>query len=138
MLGHTWLELRELIDEQVQRTHPQVYAVEEVVPITVGPVEFRHLLSSEEIKPSKARQEVMWVFEVHQPPPTSNRWRLSGVAKSLTFGAQTKYARLIEVVHQLAQSAEGAALPYLGFQILKLEQGQVLNQHRDYHNHADY
>ena len=22
--GHTWLELRDLIDEQVQRTHPQV------------------------------------------------------------------------------------------------------------------
>ena len=28
--GHTWLELRDLIDEQVQRTHPQVYAIEEV------------------------------------------------------------------------------------------------------------
>ena len=78
---------------------------------------------------------------------------MSGVAKSLTFGAQTgrgsnngvtnrahepKYARLIEVVHQLAQSAEGAALPHLGLQILKLEQGQVLNQHRDYRKYEDY
>ena len=40
----------------------------------------------------------------------------------------------MDVSRQLAQSAEGAALPYLGFQILKLEQGQVLNQHRDYHD----
>ena len=35
-----------------------------------------------------------------------------------------KYARLIHVVHQLAQAATEPALPYLGFQILKLEKGQ--------------
>ena len=38
----------------------------------------------------------------------------------------------------MAQNAAGAALPYLGIQILKLEAGQELNQHRDYHNHPDY
>ena len=38
----------------------------------------------------------------------------------------------------MAQSIVGPALPYLGFQILKLERGQVLNQHRGYHNHPDY
>ena len=41
-------------------------------------------------------------------------------------------------VHEMAQNASGAALPYLGIQILKLEAGQELNQHRDYHNHPDY
>ena len=51
---------------------------------------------------------------------------------------EAKYARLIEVVHQLAQSVDGPALPYLGFQTLKLERGQILNQHRDYHNQPDY
>ena len=73
------------------------------------------------------------------------------MAKSLTFGAQTgrgsdngclvkrtlepRDAQLIQLVHQLAQAVKGQALPHLGFQILELEQGQVLNQHRDYHNH---
>ena len=48
------------------------------------------------------------------------------------------YQTLISCVHQLAQNAAGAALPYLGIQILKLGEGQQLNQHRDYHNHPDY
>ena len=93
-------------------------------------------------------------FEEFHPPSNPNRGRLSGTAKSLTFGAQTgrgserscvikrttdyKYSGLISLVHQLAQNVTGPALPYLGFQILKLEVGQNLNQHRDYHNHPDY
>ena len=48
------------------------------------------------------------------------------------------YQELISRVHELAQNVAGAALPYLGIQILKLEAGQELNQHRDYHNHPDY
>ena len=48
------------------------------------------------------------------------------------------YVPLISLVHQLAQNAAGSALPYLGFQILRLGAGQQLNQHRDYHNHPDY
>ena len=72
---------------------------------------------------------------------------------SLTFGAQTgrgsdrscvikrtldhQFTPLITLVHELAQSTVGAMLPYLGFQILRLGEGQSLNQHRDYHNHRD-
>ena len=83
-----------------------------------------------------------------------NRGHLSGTTASLTFGAQTgresdrscvikrtldhDYYPLITLVHELAQNAAGAELPYLGFQILRLGPGQNLNQHRDYHNHADY
>ena len=51
----------------------------------------------------------MQIFDANQPKPNSNRLRLSGVAKTLT-----------------------------GFQILKLEKGQNLNQHRGYNNHPDY
>ena len=74
--------------------------------------------------------------------------------ETLTFGAQTgrgsdcscaikrttdyQYFGLISLVHQLAQNAVGPALPYLGFQVLKLGVGQNLNQQRDYHNHPDY
>ena len=79
--------------------------------------------------------------------------RLSGAAKTLTFGAQTgrgsekgcvvkkthekTFEKLIRLVRSLAQATVGTALPYLGFQIFKLERGQDLNQHEDYHNHPD-
>ena len=53
-------------------------------------------------------------------------------------GRTTQSTVLIEIAHQLAQAVNGPALPYLGFQILKLEKGQNLNQHKDYHNHPEY
>ena len=42
-----------------------------------------------------------------------------------------------QFVQSLAQSTENS-LPYLEFQVLMLEAGQELNQHRDYHNHPDF
>ena len=64
----------------------------------------------------------------------------------MTFGAQTgrgsdrncvikrttdyQFHVLITLMHQLAQSAVGPMLLYLGFQILKLGVGQNLNQHK--------
>ena len=90
----------------------------------------------------------MTTFDCLRVTPNANRGRLSNAALSLTFGAQTGrgsdrscvirrtlepvYQELISKVHELAQNAAGAALPYLGIQILKLEAGQELNQHRDY------
>ena len=44
---------------------------------------------------------------------------------------------IIDVDPQLAQSDE-VMLPYLGAQVLKLEEGEDLHQHRDYHNHTDF
>ena len=38
----------------------------------------------------------------------------------------------------MAQNVDGLALSYLGFQVLKLEKGQNLNQNRDYHNSPDH
>ena len=74
------------------------------------------------------------------PQPNPNRSRQSAAAKTLTFEAQTgrgsdtgyvitrtqetRYSKLIKLVHSLAQSTPEAVLPYLGFQILKLEKGQ--------------
>ena len=94
-----------------------------------------------------------WLERLH-PSANPNRGRLSDTAQSLTFGAQTgrgpdrscvikrttdhKYDNLLTLVHELAQNAVGPMLPYLGFQILKLGEGQSLNGHRDYHNHPDY
>ena len=92
----------------------------------------------------------MRIFDANQPKPNANKSRLSGVAKTLTFGAQTgrgsdngcvinrtkeqRFVKFIKLVHQMAQSVTGDALPYLGFKILKLDKDQNLNQHRDYHN----
>ena len=45
--------------------------------------------------------------------------------------------KLIQLVHSLAQSPE-SSLPHLGFQVLMLEAGSELNQHRDYRNHPDF
>ena len=104
--------------------------------------------------PTEVRKSIMMMFDRLRATPNANRGRLSGTALSLTFGAQTGrgsdrscvikrtldpvYQELISKVHELAQNAAGAALPYLGIQILKLEARQELNQHRDYHNHPDY
>ena len=105
-------------------------------------------------EPTEVRKNIMAMFDRLRATPNANRGRVSGTASSLTFGAQTgrgsdrscvikrtldpAYQGLISSVHPLAQNAAGAALPYLGIQILKLEEGQQLNQHRDYHNHSDY
>ena len=92
-------------------------------------------------------------FDSLHPQHHQNMSRLSGTAKTLTFGAQTgrgsekgrlirctqesKCSRLIQLVHSLAQSTE-SSLPHLRFQVLMLEAGQELNQHRDYHNYPDF
>ena len=104
--------------------------------------------------PGEVRRKIIEWFEHLHPSANPNRGRLSQTAQSLTFGAQTgrgsdrscvikrtndyKFHQLMALVHELAQNAIGPMLPYLGFQILKLEEGQNLNQHRDYHNHPDY
>ena len=114
----------------------------------------RRMWCSHHFSPKEVRKKIIDWFEHFHPTPNLNRGRLSGTAASLTFGAQTgrgsdrscvikrtldhDYYPLITLVHELAQNAAGAALPYLGFQILRLGPGQKLNQHNDYHNHADY
>ena len=80
--------------------------------------------------PSEVRKSIMARFDCLKVAPNANRSRLSNVALSLTFGAQTGrgsdrscvmrrtlepvYQELISMVHELAQNAAGAALPYLG------------------------
>ena len=134
--GHPWPE----------QSYPMIHAVQEVVPTPAPPFQVSSPGKSVSFNPHQARNELMRLFD-EKPKPNANRSRLSGVAKTLIFGAQTgrgsedgvvikktyeqKYTKLIQVVHQLAQSVvdNDNALPSLGFQILKLERGQDLNQH---------
>ena len=152
--GHSWGELKAMLENHAREPHPQIYAVKSVEIPEPPDVVFTTVPRTQHYIPSEARKGIMKMFEYLKPTSNANRGRLSNVAVSLTFGAQTGrgsdrscvirrtlepvYQDLIAKVHELAQAAAGAALPYLGIQILKLEAGQELNQHRDYHNHPDY
>ena len=139
-----------LVSHSLRYTH----AVKTIAVPEPSNVVFTAVPQTMHFKPSDVRREIIRWFENFHPTPNLNRGRLSGSAASLTFGAQTgrgsdrscvikhtldyDYHSLIALVHQLAQNAAGSVLPYLGFQILRLGPGQNLNQHRDYHNHAEY
>ena len=143
-----------MFENHRQEPHPQVYSVKEVKVTDPPEVVFTTVPRTQHFVPSEVRKSIMARFDCLKVTPNANRSRLSNVALSLTFGAQTGrgsdrscvmrrtlepvYQELISMVHELAQNAAGAALPYLGIQILKLEAGQELNQHRDYHNHPEY
>ena len=153
--GHSWQELQNMLDDQAHEPQPQIYSIKAVTVPEAPLVVFSQVATTKHFfQPWKARLDVIaWLKELH-PSSNPNRGRLSGTAQSLTFGAQTgrgsdrscvikrttdyQYRGLIDLVHQLAQDAVGPALPYLGFQILRLGVGQNLNEHRDYHNHPDY
>ena len=152
--GHSWRELKEMLENCTQDPHPQIYSVKTVEVPNPPEVVFTRVPRTQHFNPAETRRNIMIMFDNLRATPNANRGRLSGAALSLTFGAQTgrgsdrscvikrtldpEYQHLINRVHELAQNAAGAALPYLGIQILKLEEGQELNQHRDYHNHPDY
>ena len=152
--GHSWRELKEMLEHYAQEPHPQIYSVKTVEVPNPPEVVFTMVPRTQHFVPTEARKSIMAMFDRLRATPNASRGRLSGTALSLTFGAQTGrgsdrscvikrtldpvYQELISRVHELAQNAAGAALPYLGIQILKLEAGQELNQHRDYHNHPDY
>ena len=152
--GHSWQDLRYMIDNRPHEPNPQIYSVKTVEVPKPPEVVFTMVPRTQHFVPSDARRNIMDHFDQLRPAPNNNRGRLSNKALSLTFGAQTgrgsdrscvikrsmdiEYQPLINCVHQLAQNAAGSALPYLGIQSLKLGKGQQLNQHRDYLNHPEY
>ena len=152
--GHTLDELQEMLDTMTYEPQPQIYSVKTVAVPEPTNVVFTTVPHTMHFKSNDVRREIISWFEHFRPTPNLNRGRLSGSAVSLTFGAQTgrgsdrscvikrtlehDYHPLITLVHEHAQNAAGSVLPYLGFQILRLGPGQNLNQHRDYHIHADY
>ena len=71
------------------RTSPKIHAVHAVVPTTAPSIQVSYPCKSVSFTPSQARQEIMRLFDENQPKPNASRWRLPGVAESLTFGVQT-------------------------------------------------
>ena len=82
-----WPELKETIHEQVQKTDPMIHAVQEIVP---NQLRVSYPGRSVSFNPHQARLEIMQTSDANQPKPNSNRPRLPGVAKTLTYGAQTQ------------------------------------------------
>ena len=76
--GHSWTELRDMIEEQVQESQPQIYSVKAVKASTIPPVVFSRLAPTDHFSPKKARRPVMTLFDQLHPTPNPNRGRLSG------------------------------------------------------------
>ena len=142
--GHEWSELKTMLDNQTHEPQPQIYAVKTIAVSETPDVVLTWIPHTQHFKPSSVKKQIVEWFERFHPAPNLNRGRLTGTAPSLTFGAQTgrgsdrscvikrtldyNYHPLITLVHQMAQSTAGPMLPYLGFQILRLGEGQSLNQ----------
>ena len=130
--GHSWRELKEMLENYTQEPHPQIYSVKTVEVPNPPEVVFTMVPRTQHVVPTEVRKSIMAMFDRLRATPNANRGRLSGAALSLTFGAQTGrgsdrscvikrtldpvYQELISRVHELAQNAAGAALPYLGIQ----------------------
>ena len=71
--GHSWTELKDMIEEQVQETKPQIYSVKAVTAIL--PVVFSRVATTDHFAPSKARCAVMNLFDQLHPTPNPNRGR---------------------------------------------------------------
>ena len=125
--GHSWRELKEMLENHTQEPHPQIYSVKTVEVSNPPEVVFTKVPRTQHCNPAEVRRNIMAMFDRLRATPNHNRGRLSGTALSLTFGAQTGrgsdhscvikrtldpvYQELISRVHELAQNAAGAALP---------------------------
>ena len=69
--------------------HPQIYSVKSVDIPELPDVVFTRVPRTQHFAPSEVRRSITTMFEYLKPSPNANRGRLSNVAVSLTFGAQT-------------------------------------------------
>ena len=143
--GHNWSELKDMIDNRAYEPQPQIYSVKAIDVPEPPDVLLSSTPCTYYFIPNDVRNQIAQWLEHFHPSPNPNRGRLTGTAPSLTFGAQTGRGSsrscvikrtldhnshpLMTLVHTLAQNALGPMLPYLGFQILRLGEGQSLNNH---------
>ena len=99
-----------MLDNHAREPHPQIYSVKSVdIPELPGVV-FTTVPRTQHFVPSEVRKNITKMFEYLKPSPNANQGRLSNVAVSLTFGAQTGrgsdrtvYQDLISKVHEMAR-----------------------------------
>ena len=87
--GHTWRELRNMLDNRRYGPQPQVYAVKTVAILETPKVVLTDAPRTHHFISTDVRKKIKEWFEHFHPAPKPNRGRLSGTASSLTFGAQT-------------------------------------------------
>ena len=87
--GHTWSELKNMIDSRTYEPQPQIYSVKTVAVLETPKLLLSATPRTQHFLPSNVRKQIVEWFEHFHPPANPNRGRLSGTAPSLTFGAQT-------------------------------------------------
>ena len=70
--GHPWPELKEMIHEQAQKTHPMTHAVQEIVPTPALSIQVSYPRRSVSFNPHQVRHEIMQIFDANQPKPNSH------------------------------------------------------------------
>ena len=88
--GHTWDELKEMIDNQTYEPQPQKKLCQTVAVPEPPNVVFTTVPPTQHFSPKEVRKNIIDWFEHFHPTPNLNRGCLSGAAASLTFGAQSE------------------------------------------------
>ena len=83
--GHTWSELKSMIDNRPYEPQPQIYSVKTVAVLETPKVLFSATPRTRHFFPGKLRRRIIEWFEQLHPSANPNRGRLSGTAQSLTF-----------------------------------------------------
>ena len=79
-----------LIREQMQRSSLTVHAAQELLLTEPPPIELHYPSRSASFNPFKVMQEISKQLDVQHPLHNPNRSRLSGAAKTLSFGAEKR------------------------------------------------
>ena len=153
MRGHSLQWLKEKVNEQVTSKSLHIHAVQEVRLVEVPNISLNYPQKSNTFSPARVANKTAKLFDELQPQVNPNRSRLTKTSATLTFGAQTgrgsdvsciiartkdpQYQSILAAVHSLAQASQ-SSLPYLGMQILRLNEETDLSAHRDYHNHPEF
>ena len=88
--GHTWSELKNMIDNRTYEPQPQIYSVKTVAVLETPKVLLSATPRTQHFLPSNVRKQIVEWLEHFHPPANRNRGRLSVRAPSLTFGAQNR------------------------------------------------
>ena len=86
--GHTWTELKNMLDNGIYEPQPQIYSVKTVAVLEVPKVLLSATPRTHHFNPTEVRRRIADWFERLHPTANLNRGWLSGTAQSLTFGAQ--------------------------------------------------
>ena len=80
LAGHSWRELKEMLDNCTHETHPQIYSVKTVEVLKPPEVVFTMVPRTQHFVPTEVRKNIMAMFDRLRATPNANRGRLSDVS----------------------------------------------------------